>query len=640
MLRPTTLLAALCLLAAATSTPAQQLKLRLLETTDVHMYLMDYDYYQDKPSAEYGLARTATLIKTARGEVKNSLLFDNGDLLQGGPMGEYVARVKPLQPGQVHPAFKVMNSLGYDAANIGNHEFNYGLPFLKQSLAGAAFPYLNANVYLEDGDGNPANDKNAYTPYVILDRTFTDESGAPQKLKVGVIGLVPPQVMVWDRERLSGKVVARDIVQTTQQFLPEMKARGADIIVVIAHSGFEFGESVFFAENAVAKLAEQPGVNAILFGHSHGEFPGRYFSNHSKADLQQGTINGVAAVMPGFWGSHLGVVDLVLEKNAGSWKVSSGKGELRPIWDRATRKPLVEADPKVAELVAEEHAGTLAFMRAPLGVTRSPIHTYFSLVGDDPSVQLIAQAQLAYARRALAATPYAKLPLLSAASPFKTGPRGGGYVDIPAGTLSLRNAAEIYVYPNALQAVQVTGAQVREWLEMSALVFNRIDPKGPAEQNLINTSVPGYFLDTLDGVTYRIDVTQPARYQRGGKLANPDAHRVIDLRYQGQPIDDKALFVVVTNSHRASGGDSFTGLDGSNIVLRAPDENREALVQFIKAAKVVEPAADDNWRLEPVPGVKLRFVSGSGGIAHLAKQPRVKLVQDNGDGSALYELAP
>ena len=631
------LLAALALLHPAW---AQQLKLRLLETTDLHMVLMDYDYDQDKPSGEYGLARTATLIKAARAEVKNSLLFDNGDLLQGGPMGEYVARVKPLQPGQVHPAFKVMNSLGYDAANIGNHEFNYGLPFLKQSLTGAAFPYVNANLYLEDGDGNPANDKNAYTPYVILERNFTDENGAAHPLKVGVIGFVPPQVMVWDRERLTGQIAAHDIIQTAQQFLPEMKARGADVIVAIAHSGFEFGESVFFAENAVARLAEQAGVDAILFGHSHGEFPGRYFSNHSKADLQRGTINGIPAVMPGFWGSHLGVVDLVLQKTAGAWKVSSGKGEIRPIWDRATRKPLVEADPRVAELVADEHAGTLAFMRAPLGESRSPIHTYFSLVGDDPSVQLIAQAQLAYAKRALAGTPQATLPLLSAAAPFKTGPRGGGYVDIPAGTLSLRNAAEIYVYPNALQAVEVTGAQVREWLEMSALVYNRIDPQGPPEQNLINTAVPGYFLDTLDGVTYRIDVTQPARYQRGGKLANPGAHRVVDLRYQGQPIDEKARFVVVTNSHRASGGDAFPGLDGNNIVLRAPDENREALVQFIKTARVVNPAADDNWRLEAVPGVKLRFVSGSGGIAHLAQQPRVKLFTDNGDGSALYELAP
>jgi 2',3'-cyclic-nucleotide 2'-phosphodiesterase/3'-nucleotidase len=641
MLRYTALLVGLFWLAAcAAPALAQQLKLRLLETTDVHMVLMDYDYYQDKPSGEYGLARTASLIKAARGEVKNSLLFDNGDLLQGGPMGEYVARVKPLQPGQVHPAFKVMNWLGYDAANIGNHEFNYGLPFLNQSLAGAAFPYLNANIYLEDGDGNPANDKNAYTPYVILERDFTDENGNPQKLKVGVIGLAPPQVMIWDRERLTGKVVARDIVQTAQHFLPEMKARGADLIVVIAHSGFEFGESVFFAENAVARLAEQAGVDAILFGHSHGEFPGRYFASHSKADLQQGTINGKPAVMPGFWGSHLGVVDLVLHKADGAWKVSSGQAALRPIWDRATRKPLVEAEPKVAELVAEAHAGTLAFMRAPLGESRAPIHTYFSLVGDDPSVQLIAQSQLAYARRALASTPYAGLPLLSAASPFKTGPRGGGYVDIPAGTLSLRNAAEIYVYPNSLQVVRVTGAQVREWLEMAALVYHRIDPKGPAEQNLINTAVPGYFLDTLDGVSYRIDVTQPPRYLRGGKLANPDAHRIADLRYEGRPIDEQAQFVVVTNSHRAGGGDAFPGLDGNNIVLRAPDENREALVQYIKSARAVDPAADDNWRLQPVPGVKLRFVSGSGGIAHLARHPQVRLVQDNGDGSALYELAP
>jgi 2',3'-cyclic-nucleotide 2'-phosphodiesterase/3'-nucleotidase len=631
------LLAGLALLPAVW---AQQLKLRILETTDVHMYLLDYDYYQDKPTAEYGLARTATLIKQARAEVKNSLLFDNGDLLQGGPMGEYVARIKPLQAGQLHPAFKVMNWLGYDAANIGNHEFNYGLSFLNQSLTGAAFPYLNSNIYLEDGDGNPANDKNAYQPYVVLDRSFTDESGATQKLRIGVIGFVPPQVMVWDRERLTGKVTPRDIVQSAQLFLPRVKAEGADVVVLIAHSGFEFGESVFFAENAVAKLAELAGVNAILFGHSHGEFPGRFFASHAKADLQQGTINGVPAVMPGFWGSHLGVVDLVLDKTEGGWKASGGRAELRPIWDRATRKPLVDADPKVAELVAEEHAGTLAFMRAPLGESRAPIHTYFSLVGDDPSVQLIAQAQLAYAMKALAATPHAQLPLLSAASPFKTGPRGGGYVDIPAGPLSLRNAAEIYVYPNSLQAVQISGAQVREWLEMSALVYNRIDPQGPPEQNLINTAIPGYFLDTLDGVSYRIDVTQPARYSRGGKLVNPEAHRILDLRFQGQPIDEQARFVVVTNSHRAGGGDSFPGLDGKNIVLNAPDENREALVQYLKAAKVVDPSADDNWRIQPVPNVKLRFVSGSGGMAHLARYPRIALVKDNGDGSALYELKP
>ena len=618
---------------------AQTVKLRLLETTDLHMDLLDYDYYQDKPNAEYGLARTATLIKQARAEARNSLLIDNGDLLQGGPMGEYVARVKPLQAGQVHPAFKVMNWLGYDAGNVGNHDFNYGLPFLRQAQAGAAFPIVNANVVVDEGNGRAG--KNAFTPYVILERKFTDEAGAKQSLKVGVVGFVPPQIMMWDRANLTGKVQVLDIIETARRTIPEIRARGADIVVAVPHSGFGGrDETGPMAEHTTAQIAELPGVDAILFGHSHSEFPSRFFAADPKVDLKRGTINGIPATNPNFWGSHLGVIDLVIEKTAAGWKVADSRAELRPIWDRAGRKPLVAADPKVAELLAEEHQGTLAFMRLPVGRTRTPIHTYFSLVGDDASVQLVSQAQLVYARRALAGTAYEKLPLLSSASPFKTGPRGGGYVDIPAGPLSLRNAAEIYVYPNTLQAVVVTGAQVREWLEMSALVYNRIDPRGAPEQNLINTAIPGYLLDTIDGVSYRVDVTQPARYRRGGQLVAPEAHRIKDLRFQGKPIDEQARFVVVTNSYRAEGGESFPGLDGKNIVLTAPDENREALVQHLKSMPEVDPEADDNWRILPVPGVKLHFISGSGGVAHLARSPQISLVKDNGDGSAVYELKP
>ena len=295
---------------------AQQIKLRVMGTTDVHMHLLAYDYYQDKPVQEYGLARTATLIKAARAEQPNNLLFDNGDLLQGNPLGDYVARIKPLQPGQVHPAFKVMKALGYDAANVGNHEFNYGLPFLRAALATAAFPYVSANVLQDSG---PDKGQPAFKPYVILERRFKDEAGQEQRLKVGVIGFVPPQIMQWDRANLAGRVAPRDIPQTARELVPRMRAEGADVVVVLAHSGFEFGETVFFAENTVARLAEVPGVSAIVFGHSHGEFPGRFFNRHPKVDLERGTINGVPAVMAGFWGSHLGVIDLVLDKGASGW---------------------------------------------------------------------------------------------------------------------------------------------------------------------------------------------------------------------------------------------------------------------------------------------------------------------------------
>ena len=630
---------ALALLGAHGAAPAQQLKLRILGTTDVHMHLLSYDYYQDKAVPEYGLARTATLIKAARAQAPNNLLFDTGDMLQGNPLGDYVARVKPLQPGQTHPAYKVMQALRYDAANVGNHEFNYGLPFLRQSLASAGFPTLNANVVQDEGvhKGQPA-----FTPYVILERRYADEAGQPQSMKIGVIGFVPPQIMQWDRLNLAGRVAARDIPETARTLIPRLRAEGADVVVVVAHSGFEFGTTVFFAENTVARLAEVPGVDAIVFGHSHGQFPGTFFSRHPKVDLERGTINGVPAVMAGSWGSHLGVIDLKLDKSSAGWRVVEGRAELRPVYDRATRKALVEPDPEVAELVRAEHEGTLAYVRAEVAQTLTPIQSYFAQVADDPSVQLVSLAQLAYGAQALAGTAHEKLPLLSAAAPFKSGGRGGpaNYTDIPAGPLAVRNVADLYIYPNTVNIVRITGAQVREWLEMSAGAFNRIDPAGASEQDLINASFPSFNFDTLDGVTYAIDVTQPARYDRAGKLVAPDAARIKDLRHGGQPIDDKAWFAVVTNNYRASGGGSFPGLDGSNIVLSAPDENRQALLQYLRATQRIEPKADGNWRLLPVPGVKLRFTSAAAAGAHLARYPQVRLVKDNGDGTALYELAP
>ena len=619
---------------------AATLQLRLLETTDVHMNLVNHDYYLDKPTHEYGLAKTATLIKRARAEVKNSLLFDNGDLIQGSPLGDQVATVQPFAGTDVHPAMKVLNALGVDAGNVGNHEFNYGLPFLKRALAGAKYPVVNANVVEADSPDDAP--RHVFTPYVILDRQMTDDAGAVHPVKVGVIGFVPPQIMLWDRSNLLGKVRTLDIVETARRYVPEMRAKGADVVVAIPHSGLEFGTTILFAENVVAKLSSVPGIDAILFGHSHGEFPGGFFSKHPKVDLAKGTIGGVPAVMPGAWGSHLGVVDLTLDNAGGRWAVTDGRAHLRPVWDRATRKPLVEADPAIAALVAREHAATVAHMSAEVARITAPITSYFAQVADDPSVQVVSQAQLAYARQALKGTPHESLPLLSAAAPFKAGGRMGWgyYTDLPAGPIALRHIASLYIYPNTIKAVKVSGAQLREWLEMSAGQFNRIDPRGAPEQNLINPQFRTYNFDMIEGVSYTIDVTQPARYAYDGKLIDAQARRIRDLRLDGKPVDDAASFIVVTNNYRASGGGGFPGLDGQQIVMDAQDENRLALAQYLGAARSFDPSADNNWKLQPVPGVKLRFLSGKGGVELLPRYPGITLVKDNGDGSALYELVP
>lgn len=627
---------------------AAEVQLRVLETTDLHMNLLSYDYYQDKTTDQYGLDRTVSLIKAARAEVPNSLLLDNGDLLQGNPMGDYVAKIKPLKDGEVHPAYKVMNQLGYDAANIGNHEFNFGLDFLRRAIKGAAFPYVNANIYVDDADKDGDKAKHAFTPYVLLERQLVDAQGNKHSIKIGVIGFAPPQILQWDKTNLEGRVVARDVVETARKYVPQMRAQGAQLVIAIPHAGFEKGPVAKFSENAVGMLTEVAGIDAVLFGHSHAEFPSKAFADYPKVNLERGTINGVAAVMPGRWGDHLGVIDFTLDNSGGSWKVVNSKASIRPIFDKTTRKSLAAADPMVAQTVADVQAATLEYVRNKVAVSSAPIYSYFAQVADDPSVQIVANAQIAYVKRAMQGTDYEKYPVLSAAAPFKTGGRQGWdyYTDIPAGPLAIKNVADLYVYPNSLKAMLLTGSEVQEWIEMSAGQFNQIDPKGAALQSVLNEGFRSFNFDTLDGVSYEIDVTQPARYDANGKLVSANSQRVKNLRYQGQPVQADAKFIVATNNYRAYGGGNFPGLNASKVVLEAPDENRQVLIEYLRlmdtlsANKQVNPSADTNWRITPVPGVRLGFLSASGAQRYLANHPSIKLVKDNGDGSALYELLP
>jgi len=545
-----------------------------------------------------------------------------------------VARINPLKAGEMHPMHKAMAVVGYDAANIGNHEFNYGLPFLEQVLSAAPMPYVNANVYTANGR------KNEFIPYIILNKKVVDSDGKEQTVKVGVIGFVPPQIMQWDKSNLEGKVTAKDIIATANKFVPKMRLE-ADVIVAIAHSGLGSNNADFQvgAENATSALTKVPGVDVVLFGHSHAEFPGAAFKDYPGADVVKGQVNGKAAVMPGFWGNNLGVVDLVLEKVGSRWKVVDSKSSLRPIWDKVAKKNLVAADPRIAAVVAEAHKGTLEYVRGKVSELVAPINSYFALVQDDPSVQLVSNAQIAYVKNALQGTPNGNLPILSAAAPFKAGGRAGpnNYTDIPAGTLAIKNVADLYVFPNTVKAVVITGANVKEWLERSAGQFRRIDPSGAKDQVLVDDSFPTYNFDVMDGVTYEIDVTQPSKYDGSGKVVNAGAERIKNLKFGSAPIDPAAKFVVATNNYRASGGGSFPGLDGKNIVLDAPDENRQALIQYFTAQGKVNPSADGNWKLTPIPGQSVIFVSSPNAEKYLpAGVVKVK-VRD--DGFAEYRIS-
>lgn len=611
----------------AAAAPADAtMKLRIMETTDIHTNLLPYDYYKSAASLTVGLARTASLVKQARQESANTLLVDNGDLIQGTPLGTYKALVNPIKGAEIHPVYKAMNLMGYDVATFGNHEFNYGLDYLDQAIKGANFPYINANVYVDDKDSNPDNDVNKYSPYQILSKSYKDEAGNAQTLKIGVLGLVTPQITEWDKSNLDGKVITKDIVATAEKFIPQMRAAGADLIIAMTHSGFNgSAEAYVKAEDAIFPLSKVAGIDAITFSHTHKVFPAAdeksldaLFKDTSGkvlpgVDNAKGTINGVPAVQAGYGGSNLGLIDLTLEKADGKWKVASSQSSTKAIYDAAAKKSTVDVDQAIVEAVQADHEATIAYANSPIGTTTAPIYSYFGLVQDDPSVQIVTTAQKLYVENYIKANlpQYAGTPVLSVGAPFKAGRNGPEeYTDIAQGSLAIKSAGDLYLYDNTLKAILVKGSVIKEWLEMSAGKFNQIDPAKTEEQELLNPSFAVYNFDIIDGVTYQVDVTKPAKYKPDGSVNDASSSRIVNLQYNGKAIDPNQDFIVATNNYRASGGGNFPGVKGSKYIIDSPDENRQILMDYITASKTINPSTDNNWSIDPIhSNVKVTFTS-------------------------------
>lgn len=620
------------------SAKGSQAHLRVLSTTDLHVHVHPYDYYSDKPVDNLGLSRTATLIRQFRDEATNSILVDNGDYLQGNPMGDYIAYERGMREGDIHPIIQAMNVLNYDAGTLGNHEFNYGVDFMDKVNAGASFPIVCANFAKKLG-ANGRSDELHSKPYTILDRTLTLGDGTTADAKIGLIGFVPPQIMNWDQRHLVGKFEARDILQAARAWVPEMKEAGTDIIVALSHSGISSDGEKEGLENAALYLAGVDGIDALVLGHQHLVFPSNRFDADG-IDTEAGTLQGKPAAMGGFWGSHLGQIDLMLELDGGEWRVIGSESLTRPISERVERKnvPLVEDQADVLAATQTAHEETLAYIRRAVGETSAPLHSYFALVADDPSVQIVSQAQTWYLKEMLKGSEYEALPILSAAAPFKAGGRGGPdyYTDVAPGPVAIKNVADLYLYPNTVRAVLVDGATVKDWLERSAGIFNQIDP-GTTGETLLNPEFPSYNFDVIDGVTYQIDLSQPSKYGPKGELLDASANRVVDLLYNGQPIDPDQKFVIATNNYRAGGGGKFPGADGSTVIFEAPDTNRDVIVRFIVENGEINPSADANWSFAPMSGTSVMFETGPRAIDHLDQIKGVD-IEPAGSGEAGFAL--
>ncbi len=635
------------------------LDVAILETTDIHSNILSYDYYKQKDDSTLGFERTATLIRRARAEFPNSFLFDSGDTIQGSVLADYQALAKPVGCGEELAVYRAMDALGYDGGTAGNHEFNYGLPFLSQvtgtpmnvdgghsdRCAGPHYPLVLSNVF-SARDGQPI-----FKPWRVVEKqveAYTpDGSKLSVPLRIGIIGFTPPPIMQWDKQRLEGKVSVSGVVEAAQKYLPELQAQHPDLIVAIVHGGLDTAPYTPEMENAGWYLAGVPGIDVMLLGHSHTEFPGPHYENMQAVDAKRGYVRGVPAVMGGFFGKDLGVVRVALDRQHGRWVVDKVQthSEVRPICakpDTAAKgaKPdCVPPDAQIAALVAPVHAAAVAYVNTPIGSSALRMSSYFADEGNMTALGAVNAAQMDYVRNELPRVhpELANLPVLAAASAFRTGFGGPeDYTDVPAGPLTLRSAADLYFYPNTLSAVKIDGDGLKAWLEKSAERFNRIDPRKPGEQALINTHFVGYNFDQIQGdIAYTIDLTQPA------------GQRITALTSHGKPVAPQQGFVVVTNNYRANGGGHFPGLDGSSVVLAAPDGTREILADWLRqhehiGAAELPPAS---WHFAPLKTAGPIVFTGASDkldVARAAGLTHIRLLRDNGDGTSTYaiDLAP
>ncbi|GAA2288355.1 5'-nucleotidase C-terminal domain-containing protein [Streptomyces kunmingensis] len=545
----------------------------VMGTTDLHGHVFNWDYYKD---AEYtdtagnaqGLSRISTLVKQVREEKGrgNTLLIDAGDTIQGTPLTYYFARVEPItaKGGPVHPMAQAMNSIGYDAAALGNHEFNYGIDTLRKFESQLKFPLLGANAV------DAKTEKPAFRPYVI--KKLRTPHG--KDVKVAILGLTNPGIAIWDKAYVQGKLKFPGIEEQAALWVPKLRSMGADVVIVSVHSGASgtssWGDQLPYVENAAASMAAKvPGIDAVLVGHAHVEIEQQIVKNEK-------TGKPVVLAEPLCYAERLALFDFDLVWEKGRWSVGSVKSKL-------LNSASVKDDPKITKLLTDEHALVVKYVNQVVGQATSTLTTVAARYKDAPIIDLINKVQADVVTEALKSTQYASLPVLSQASPFSR------TSEIPAGDVTIRDLSSLYVYDNTLVAKLLTGAQVRAYLEFSAQYFVQTAAGAAVDvEKLTNAeNRPDYNYDYVSGLTYDIDIAQPA----GSRIKN--------VKFGGKDLDDAAQFVFAVNNYRANGGGAFPHVANAQELWAESTEIRTRIAEWVTAKGVLDPAdfASVDWKL-------------------------------------------
>ena len=609
---------------------------KVIAISDLHANLMNYDYYTGSTSKNSGLVKAATVIKeqkalankSEKSKVDNVLLVDNGDTIQGTPLANLYAVKNPVKEGEQYPVYKALESLGFDMTTIGNHEVNYGMDYIKQIVrANSTMGMVCANI--RDSKSGDL----VFDPYKIIEETVVDSNGEERKLKIGITGVVPTQILNWDKLILNDEILVDEMDESVKKYTDIMKNQeGADIVVVLAHTGYgEETTDVKGAENAGYAISMINGVDVVVGGHVH---------RSAKHLVKKANGDVVQYVQPLNNGKEVGVVDLKIdvieEDNNVKYVINDNETKVNNL--SVANK---ENDVETENVVKKYHEATDAYVNEKSGEITKDINSFFSLVADNSSMQIISDAQKNYVKKLIdnndpALEKYKNLPVLSASAPFKAGSSAENYVDVKAGGLAIRDLSNLYKFDNTVAVIKLSGSDIKEWLEFSSNMYNTIDPNSTEDQDLINRDFPTFNYDVIDGIEYEVDVTKEPKYDKTGNIINENTSRIYNLTYNGKPLDLEQEFLVATNNYRA-GGNSFPWQGRQEIVYNSTDETRDVLKNYIEEAGKYEPTVDNNWKFKSVDlKGKVFFTSNEKGINYLEDYPAISTEKEVA-GTELYK---
>ncbi len=446
---------------------AQEARIQILGTTDMHGHLLAQDTFSLQP-ANSGWAKVTTLIRRQQALNPNTILVDCGDTLQGEP-ANYVRHV--LRRDLPEPSIAIMNALGYSAMAVGNHDFDFGLSVLREAEKQAAFPFLSANTA-------PGKGKSGFPSHVVV---------TVAGIRVALVGFTTPGVPAMTEPGNYEGLAFQDIVTAARALVPRLRDKEkADVVIALLHSGLGALHGQEGDENAALRLAEQvPGLDAIFTGHTH--------------EAIQAEHKGIPMLQAECFGRALAVVDLDLRQEQGRWRVVARAGRLLKPDD------LTATDPEVLRLTADLRTATDRYLDTAATNLLVDLDSRWSRMEDTPLMQFIHQVQ----RQATGAQ------LSAAASP---GPK----LFIPKGPTSVRQFYALSPYESQVARIRITGEQLKRYLEHAARHYTF-----SWEPGLYQREVPFYNFDTVDGVAYALNLGKPlgSRVQNlsyQGKPVKPD----------------------------------------------------------------------------------------------------------------------